>query len=85
VETYLRKSQKSVIVNLEWQFPGASSLFTLSTQIFVARVQFCNWFYEAVCIGEANQLLTYFTDKTSYIVMYILKLTDTVSMELGKQ
>jgi len=30
------------------------------------RVQFCNWFCEAVCKDEVSSFLTYFTDETCF-------------------
>jgi len=41
------------------------------------RVQFCNWFCEAVCRDEVNSFLTYFTDETWYYLISLVNPQNT--------
>jgi hypothetical protein len=43
-----------------------------------AKVRFCNWFSKAVCGGEVDPLLTYFTDEE------LVSLNDKVNIKNNK-
>jgi hypothetical protein len=42
---------------------------------FTAKVRFCNWFSKAVCGGEVDHLITYFTDE------WLVSLNDKVNIK----